>query len=104
MMAAHTRRSARSLFSLSCGAAALVACSGDSKPPSSPIDPEPPSAIDDYTVSYRSQVRVPDPGAVMKHEAFADQVGRLDPISAKRCPVSNSAGFRMAADALGGIT
>ncbi len=58
----------------------------------------------DYTVSYRSQVRVPADGTVMKEQAFADQVGRLDPIAAKRCPVTNSAAFQTAADALGGIT
>lgn len=57
-----------------------------------------------YTVSYRSQVRVPGDAVVMKEEAFADQVSRLDPIAAKRCPVSNDASFQAAADALGGIT
>jgi hypothetical protein len=58
----------------------------------------------DYTVSYRSQVRVPGDGVVMKEQAFADQVSRLDPIAAKRCPVSNAASFQTTSDALGGIT
>ena len=40
----------------------------------------------------------------MKEQAFVDQVSRLDPIAAKRCPVSNAASFQTAADALGGIT
>src|SRR5262249_55793763 len=41
---------------------------------------------------------------VMKEQAFADQVARLDPIEATRCPVSNAPAFQAAADALGGIT
>jgi hypothetical protein len=57
-----------------------------------------------YTVSYRTQVRLPDDGVVMKAQAFIDQVTHLDPIETKRCPVSNSAAFEMTADALGGIT
>jgi hypothetical protein len=57
-----------------------------------------------YTVSYRSQVRVPGDGVVMKAQMFADQVNHLDPIEAVRCPVSNSAAFQTTADALGGIT
>jgi hypothetical protein len=57
-----------------------------------------------YTLSYRSEVRVPGDGVVLKEQAFVDQVAKLDPIEAKRCPVSNSAMFQTAADALGGIT
>ena len=81
-------------------AASLAACSGGGSKsgPGASLDPS------DYTVSYRSQVRVPGDGAVMKEQAFADQVSRLDPIEAKRCPVSNDAAFQTAADALGGIT
>ncbi|HVU52029.1 MAG TPA: hypothetical protein VHL80_15130 [Polyangia bacterium] len=63
-----------------------------------------PSDTSAYTVSYRTQVRVPGDGVVMKEQAFADQVAKLDPIEAKRCPVSNSAAFQTASDALGGIT
>ncbi|HEY2729802.1 MAG TPA: hypothetical protein VGK52_07660 [Polyangia bacterium] len=79
--------------------ASLPACGGGSMTNDKPsLDP---SA---YTVSYRSLVRVPGDGVVMKEQAFVDQVSRLDPIAAKRCPVSNAASFQTAADALGGIT
>ena len=63
----------------------------------------PPSNLASYTLSYRSQVRVPADGVVMPYDDFAAQVSRLDPIAAKRCPVSNSAQFEAAVDALGGI-
>jgi hypothetical protein len=78
----------------------LVGCGGGTnKPhPETQLDPT------DYTVSYRSLVRVPNNGVVMTEQAFADQVSRLDPIAAKRCPVSNDTAFQVAADALGGIT
>ncbi|HEY2900512.1 MAG TPA: hypothetical protein VGL59_08050 [Polyangia bacterium] len=84
-------------------AASLAGCgsgggSGSKPSDKTPFDPS------DYTVSYRSLVRVPSDGAVMKEQAFADQVSRLDPIAAKRCPVSNAAAFQTTADALGGIT
>jgi len=58
----------------------------------------------DYTVSYRSAVRVPSDGAVMAAQAFVNQINLLDPIAAIRCPVTNPAAFESAADALGGIT
>jgi hypothetical protein len=58
----------------------------------------------DYTVSYRTAVRVPGDGVVMAAQAFVDQVSLLDPIAALRCPVSNAAAFETTADALGGIT
>jgi hypothetical protein len=57
-----------------------------------------------YTLSYRSGVRVPAGGQVMTYDDFVGQVGRLDPIAAKRCPVSHDAEFQTAADALGGIS
>lgn len=63
----------------------------------------PPSNLASYTLSYRSQVRVPASGVVMTYDDFAAQVSRLDPIAAKRCPVSNNAQFQVAVDALGGI-
>jgi hypothetical protein len=63
----------------------------------------PPSNLAAYTLSYRSQVRVPSSGAILSYDDFAAQVSRLDPIAAKRCPVSNSAQFQTAVDALGGI-
>jgi hypothetical protein len=85
-----------------CGATVVVACSGGET--SQPNQPTPESELDKYTVSYRSLVRVPEDGAVMKHAAFVEQVGRLDPIAAKRCPVSHDGEFQVAADALGGIT
>jgi hypothetical protein len=56
-----------------------------------------------YTLSYRTGVRVPAVGQVMTYDDFAGQVGRLDPIAAKRCPVSHDVAFQAAADALGGI-
>jgi hypothetical protein len=98
-----------------CGTAVVVACGGGETSPTasedagSPTSQEtsPPtqvSELDRYTVSYRSLVRVPDDGAVMKHVAFIEQVGRLDPIAAKRCPVSNDAEFQVTSDTLGGIT
>jgi hypothetical protein len=48
-------------------------------------------------------VRVPASGAVLSYDDFAAQVSRLDPLAAKRCPVSNNAQFQTAVDALGGI-
>jgi hypothetical protein len=62
-----------------------------------------PSNLADYTLSYRSQVRVPSEGAVLTFSDFAAQVSRLDPLAAKRCPVSRDAEFQTAVDALGGI-
>lgn len=63
----------------------------------------PPSSLAAYTLSYRSQVRVPSSGAILSYDDFAAQVSRLDPIAAMRCPVSNDAQFQIAVDALGGI-
>jgi hypothetical protein len=63
----------------------------------------PPSNLAAYTLSYRSQVRVPNTGAVLTYDDFAAQVSRLDPIASKRCPVSHDAEFQTAVDALGGI-
>jgi hypothetical protein len=100
-----TLRALGAVLSMTAGAS-LAGCSGgggggtigsktgDTTPPDPSV----------YTVSYRSQVRVPGDGVVMKEQAFADQVSRLDPIETIRCPVSNSAAFQTAADALGGIT
>jgi hypothetical protein len=86
--------------------AGLGACGGGKLkvPPPDSTDTTPPADPAAYTVSYRSEVRVPGDGAVLQERAFADQVSRLDPIAAKRCPVSNDAAFAAAADALGGIT
>jgi hypothetical protein len=80
--------------------AALAACTGSSSKPNEKTGVDP----NDFTVSYRSPVRVPDNGTAMKAQAFVEQVSRLDPIAAKRCPVSNNTAFQTAADALGGIT
>jgi len=63
----------------------------------------PPSSLTAYTLSYRSQVRVPSSGTVMTYDDFAAQVSRLDPLAAMRCPVSNDAQFQAAVGALGGI-
>lgn len=63
----------------------------------------PPSNLAAYTLSYRTQVRLPASGAVMSYDDFAAQVSRLDPIAAKRCPVSHDVEFQVAVDALGGI-
>lgn len=81
----------------------LVGCGGGKPNGTTPGDNTTldPSA---YTVSYRSAVVVPSDGTVMKEQAFVDQVSRLDPIDAMRCPVSNDSAFQAAADALGGIT
>jgi hypothetical protein len=97
-----TRTTKRCLLWFSLGSS-LAACSGGGA--RSPNGGPPPS-IDpaSYTVSYRSQVRVPADGTVMKDQAFVDQVSRLDPIAAKRCPMSNAVAFQTAADALGGLT
>ncbi len=62
-----------------------------------------PASLAAYTLSYRSHVRVPSSGAVMSHGDFAAQVSQLDPLAAKRCPVSNDAAFQLTVDALGGI-
>jgi hypothetical protein len=110
----------RALGSLLCLLAGpgLAGCGGDAKGSASPggtgggssggsggggaapTSPDPGA----YTVSYRTEVRLPDAGVVMKAQAFIDQVNLLDPIATKRCPVSNSAAFETTADALGGIT
>ncbi|HEX7507181.1 MAG TPA: hypothetical protein VF550_10445, partial [Polyangia bacterium] len=66
-------------------------------------DVSPPSSLAAYTLSYRSQVRVPSSGAILSYDDFAAQVSRLDPLAAKRCPVSHDAQFQTAVDALGGI-
>ena len=63
----------------------------------------PPSSLAAYTLSYRSQVRVPASGAILSYDDFAAQVSRLDPLAAMRCPVSNDAEFQTAVNALGGI-
>jgi len=92
---------ARTIFCLTVGVS-LAGCGGGARPattgPTTPFDPT------DFTVSYRSAVRVPGDGTVMQEQAFVDQVSRLDPIEAERCPVSNAPAFQTAADALGGIT
>ena len=62
-----------------------------------------PSSLTQYTLSYRSGVRVPAAGAVLSYDDFAAQVSRLDPLAAKRCPVSHDAQFQAAVGALGGI-
>jgi hypothetical protein len=62
-----------------------------------------PSNLAAYTLSYRSQVRVPASGTVMSYDDFAAQVSRLDPIASKRCAVSHDAEFQSAVTALGGI-
>ncbi len=93
-----TLRASGAMLWLTVGTS-LAGCGGSSKPSDkTALDPS------DYTVSYRSAVRVPSDGTVMKEQAFVDQVSRLDPIDAKRCPVSNDTSFQAAADALGGIT
>src|SRR5437764_26958 len=86
---------------MSVAGASLAGCGGGGGSPVGSSTHNDPGAL---TVSYRSNVRVPSDGTVMKEEAFADQVSRLDPIAAKRCPVSNAPAFQTAADALGGIT
>lgn len=64
----------------------------------------PPQNLTAYTLSYRSQVRVPASGAVLSYDAFAAQVSRLDPLAAMRCPVAHDAEFQTAVAALGGIS
>ena len=93
----------RALGALLC-LTTLGACGGGKTGGGSKTIETTPANLSDYTLSYRSQVRVPDDGVVLKEQAFVDQVSKLDPIEAKRCPVSNSAAFQTAADALGGIT
>jgi hypothetical protein len=96
-----TFRALGAMLSLTAGVS-LVGCGGGgaTSKPTDKMQAEP----TDYTLSYRSQVRVPADGAVLKEQVFVDQVSRLDPIAAKRCPVSNATAFQTAADALGGIT
>jgi hypothetical protein len=87
-------------------AASPDAGSADARPATDTVvqsDVVPPSNLAAYTVSYRSQVRVPSSGAVLSYDAFAAQVSRLDPIAAKRCPVSHDTEFQTAVNALGGI-
>src|SRR6202142_3174806 len=84
--------------------AGLAGCSGSGSGSGTKPSDKTQLDLSAYTVSYRSQVRVPGDGSVMKEQAFVDQVSRLDPIAAIRCPVSNDSSFQTAADALGGIT
>jgi hypothetical protein len=81
--------------------AGLTGCHGGGGGPGPTDMTVDPNAL---TVSYRTGVRVPADGTVMMEQAFVDQVSRLDPIAAERCPVSNDAAFQSVADALGGIT
>ena len=98
----RSRALSRCALLMSVAGASLVGCGGGgSGSPVGPSTHDDPGAL---TVSYRSNVRVPSDGTVMKEEAFAEQVSRLDPIAAQRCPVSNAPAFQTAADALGGIT
>jgi hypothetical protein len=87
------------------GAAGAVGTGGATAPEGGSIDGGaiPPSDLALYTRSYRTQVRVPASGAVLTYNDFAAQVSRLDPIAAKRCPVSHDAQFQVVVDALGGI-
>jgi hypothetical protein len=103
-----TSRTLGALFSLAT-AASFTGCVGTTgpKPATDPmtkpkVDPKLDPAT--ATVSYRSRVRVPVDGVVLRKQAFVEQVSKLDPIEARRCPVSNSAAFETTADALGGIT
>jgi hypothetical protein len=107
----YVLRGAAILVFAGCGQGATGRAGGDGGSDASPAtdlgsfssDVSPPSSLAAYTLSYRSQVRVPSSGAVLSYDDFAAQVSRLDPIAAKRCPVSNNAQFQTAVDALGGI-
>lgn len=85
------------------GGGAAGGSGADARPAGDAGDVSPPSNLADYTLSYRSQVRVPPSGTVLSYDDFAAQVSRLDPIAAKRCPVSHDAEFQAAVNALGGI-
>ena len=87
------------------GAGASGGADAGAAPDSGGVDgtANPPQSLAAYTLSYRTQVRVPASGAVLSYADFAAQVSRLDPLAAKRCPVSNDAQFQTAVDALGGI-
>jgi hypothetical protein len=56
-----------------------------------------------YTVSYRSQVRLPDDGAVLSADGFASQLRKRDPVSPIRCLADESPAFRDLTAFLGGI-
>jgi hypothetical protein len=109
--ARRTTANLRVFGSMLCltAAASFAGCHGgisgkpDEKTKPDPIDKTKPDPAD-YTMSYRSLVRVPEYGVILKQAAFVEQVSRLDPIAAKRCPVVNNRAFQTAADALGGIT
>jgi hypothetical protein len=97
-----TFRALGALLSLATGAS--LGCGGGGNAPGPTPGPSMKPDPTAYTLSYRSEVRVPADGVVLKEQAFVDQVAKLDPIEAMRCPVSNGAAFQTAADALGGIT
>ncbi len=105
-MPTRTRPSSRTIVrapgAMLLAASLIGGCGGGAK---APVTTDKTAANPtDFTVSYRTAVRLPSDGTVMKEQAFADQVSHLDPIAAKRCPVSNAPAFQTAADALGGIT
>jgi hypothetical protein len=97
MPTTNTAHATTARWIVSLGLTVLSAC-GDSK--------ERPTAqqLAEYSISYRSRIRVPSAGARLKHSVFVEQVERQDPIEAIRCPVSNAEGFQKASDDLGGIT
>ncbi len=104
-----TKRMTRFVPASLVGTAILVATAGcgvegASKGASDASAPPATTALAAYTLSYRSGVRVPSDGTIMSFDDFAAQVSRLDPLAAKRCPVTRDAELQAAVDALGGIT
>ena len=66
------------------GGTAGIAGTGGTTPPGQPVGDA------DYTVSYRTGVRVPSDGTVMAAQAFVNQVNLLDPIAPFAVPSPTS--------------
>lgn len=79
--------------------AALTATSTFACSSSEDYEPDPAQ----FTVSYRSKVRLPAEGTGMTADTFAAQVKQRDPIAATRCAAGESQAYKDATAFLGGV-
>lgn len=80
--------------------ASMAASAGCSSGSSDLVEPPP---ADQYTVSYRNQVRLPPEGTVLAADSFAAQLRTRDPIAPIRCLAEESPAFKDVTTFLGGI-
>jgi len=79
--------------------AALAATSTAACSSSEEYEPDPTQ----FTVSYRSKVRLPAEGTGMTADTFAAQVKQRDPIAATRCAADEAQAYKDATAFLGGV-